>query len=134
MTHPIKKSAMDKACEHISDAFRKDHKDRVQILLNGHRAQTLVEAGRYSFAEACRLMNVSAASVADALDWLIDDNARLNATYDSQAHGQTPGDYTMVGWFAEQDEAMKGSTAMVINFMEAIGRAQVMQQNLNPAE
>lgn len=106
--------AMQKALDHIGDEFRPERKDRKSILLQGHRVKTMVEAGRYSFPEACRLMLVDGHQVMDALNWLIDDNARMNVRFDTDTNYQQPHDYVMVGWFQDQSEAMLTNTAEVV--------------------
>jgi hypothetical protein len=106
--------AMQKALDHIGDAFREERKERQHIVLQGRRVQELVEAGRYSFPEACRKMQVDAEQVAESFFWLIDDNARLNVLYNTTTHRQSSFDFMMVGWFGEQ--AQKQHSAQVIPF------------------
>src|ERR1700678_3551942 len=105
---PIRNAAADSAVEQIRDAFRPERKAKQGILLHGHRIKQLVTNAHYSFTEACQLLGVSQVDVRDALHWLIDDNARLNSTYDTSVHACEPLDWIMVGWFAEQ-QAERGA-------------------------
>lgn len=98
-------SALEKACEQISDAFREERKEYQRILSQGHHVKAMVAAGRYSFHEACKVMDVTAFQVRDAHFWLIDDNARMNVKYDVDCHHTYPADYIMAGWMTEQEEA-----------------------------
>jgi len=120
--------AMTKALDHVSDEFRPERQQRRQIILQGHRVMSLVEAGRYSFPEACRLMEVDEQKITDAHLWLFHDNARMNDIFDTDIHFMSPADYVMTGWFAEQQRVQHSAT--VIDFMTAIGRAQVMQREI----
>ena len=96
--------AMQKALDQIGDAFRPERKERQAIILTGHRVKTLVQDGRYSFAEACRLLKLSKGQVAEAFKWLVADNARMNAAYNSEVHGMNAQDYFMLG-FINHEEA-----------------------------
>lgn len=106
--------ALENACDHIADAFRPERQQQTSNLFAGHRVKVLVDEGRYGFPEACRLLEVDAEQITQALKWLIDDNARLNATYDWYVHQQTPGDYIMVGWFKEQADATRSDNVVAL--------------------
>jgi hypothetical protein len=100
-------SAIDKALAHIEDAFRQERKDKLSIMADGHRVKFLVDRGRFGFREACREAGVDATKIKEAFDWFVDDNARLNPTHNSNVHKMDLCDYTVVGWFQEQEEATR---------------------------
>lgn len=106
--------AMARTCKQMEDAFCPERRAQNEILLAGYRVQSLVEGRRYSFPEAVRLMKVDATQVKVALDFLADDNDRMNATYGTDIHGVRIDDYVMVKWFREQEEDQ--ATAEVIEF------------------
>lgn len=97
--------ALTDACQHIEETFRPERKQRDQLLLNGHRIMQLVQGERYEFTEACLIFDVRVSALEEALGWLIDDNVRLNAKYETSVHHQSPLDYIMVGWMKDEEAA-----------------------------
>jgi hypothetical protein len=90
--------AMQKALNHVTEAFRPERTERSDILMQGHRVKALVEGKRYSFTEACRQMEVEPVQVLNAAEWLAQDNARLNARFNSSAHALTEAHLSVVAF------------------------------------
>jgi hypothetical protein len=103
--HKSGNAALDRACAHIGDAFRPERKQRESVILSGHRVQSLVEAGRSDFTEACRALEVDAQSVETAHLWLVEDGCRLNETYGTKLHERSNEEYKLIVWMVEQEQA-----------------------------
>lgn len=96
--------ALEAAKAQIADAFRAERKERTHALAHGHRVKFLAEDGLYAYFDACKALEVNAQVVFDAVQWLIDDNARMNVTYGVETHHLSPSDYVLSGWMREQEE------------------------------
>lgn len=100
--HKSGNAALDRCLALIGETFRPERKERESVILSGHRVQALVEAGRYDFTEACRLLEVDAEKVSATLEWLIEDNSHMNAIHECYTHECSSNAFMMVGWFKEQ--------------------------------
>ena len=99
-------TAMQKAELMIADAFRPERKERAATILSGHRIKMLVQAGRYTFPEACRLLEIQRGQVAEAYKWLDADNARMNRAYGTELYGLTAGDLFMKAFFSDEEACL----------------------------
>lgn len=100
-------SAVQNAEAHIADAFRPERKAQDAVLLAGYRIKELVQAGRYSFPEACRLLGVEKGQVASAFAWVGDDNYRMNRVHKCEVHDMHTRDYFLLGWFNDEESCLE---------------------------
>lgn len=108
----IPNSAFVKCCAELEDAFRPERKQRQHILSQGHHVHALVEGKRYGFAQACRLMEVDAMQIANALAWLQVDNARLNAKFGTDVHRLRDYDFALLSWMGAQEAALPSADVL----------------------
>jgi hypothetical protein len=111
----IPTGAFEKCSAAIEDAFRPDRKARHQIVSQGHHVHALVEGKRYGFAEACRLMEVDVRLVAQAMQWLEQDNSRMNAKFGGRLHHLRGYDYELLQWMNIQTAALPSAEVVSIH-------------------
>jgi hypothetical protein len=120
--------AMQKCLDTIADVFRPERKQREFIVFQGLRVHELVEAGRYSFEEACKLLDVSEARLGVALFWLKEDDARILREHAyttlSRAHA-----FETLAWF-RRNTRMSQLGNSLFNMMSAINTATFLQREI----
>jgi hypothetical protein len=126
--HKSGNAALDRTLALVGDTFRPERKEREAIVLKGHQVKQLVDIRRYTFDEACELMDSCEAKVGVALFWLKDDDERM-----TREHAYTPRcrahSFDMLAWF-RRNTPMSGFGESLFNMMAAINHATALQMEV----